>query len=74
MFDVIPVGSDLASGRWVARISMMPSAGPRLVIRDDLDLELAAASSGSLNASWHSSMIRTSGNRPRLRFARQLRA
>ena len=30
-FALIPVGIDLASGRWVASISRMPSAGPRLV-------------------------------------------
>ena len=29
-FAQIPVGSDLASGRWVARISTIPVAGPRL--------------------------------------------
>ena len=29
-FAEIPVGSDLASGRWVARISTIPVAGPRL--------------------------------------------
>ena len=28
-FAEMPVGSDLASGRWVARISTIPSAGPR---------------------------------------------
>jgi len=25
----IPVGSDFASGRWVAKIGTMPAAGPR---------------------------------------------
>ena len=30
-FALMPVGIELASGRWVASISMMPSAGPRLV-------------------------------------------
>ena len=27
-----PVGRDFASGRWVARMRMMPSAGPRLMM------------------------------------------
>jgi hypothetical protein len=57
---VMPVGRLLAPGRWVARISMMPSAGPRLISAVAY-LSNAAPWSGWLNASCASSSPKTTG-------------
>ena len=60
---LMPLGSDCASGRWVARMRMMPSAGPRLMIA----VHSSSASrpySAWVNSSWHSSTANTMVCRP----------
>ena len=63
-FALMPVGIDLASGRWVASISSIPSAGPRFT----KSVQMASSSSPCSpcsKATWHSSRAITIGCRPR---------
>ena len=53
-FALMPVGSDLASGRWVARISTIPVAGPRLTTSVQMSSN-SAPYLGCSNMTWHSS-------------------
>jgi hypothetical protein len=70
-FADMPVGMDLASGRWVASHTITPTAGPRLT-RSVTISSSSAPWVGCSNITWHSSTANITGCRPR--SARDARA